>query len=88
MSENTEDREFDDASIVCWERAVYHAETAQRLAEDAMQIWELSIRAVREQQALAGAYLGMGGYGEDPRAYEELGLPYGESDAMGEQEGH
>ena len=80
MSENKPDKDFEDAAIVCWDRAVYHAEKAQQVAEDAMRLWQLGINAVREQQAMAGAYLALGGFGSDFEAYQELGLPYDEKD--------
>ena len=80
MSENKPDKDFEDAAIVCWDRAVYHAEKAQQVAEDAMRLWQLGVSAIREQQALASAYLALGGYGSDFEAYQELGLPFDEND--------
>lgn len=86
MSEPQHNKDFEDASLVCWERAVYHAERAQQVAEDAMRIWELGVNAVREQQAMASAYLALGGYGGDVEAYHELGLPFDEKDLLDDQE--
>ena len=87
--ENNEPRDnaalFAEAAITCWERAVYHAERAEQMMVNLHLIMQQGRAAIEEQQAVAAAYLGLGGYGGDAAAYAELNIPYDDRDTEGYQ---
>lgn len=72
--DNREDREA--AALKCWEQAVQHAEKADAILEELIQLYNDGMTLINHNRMMASVYLAAGGFGNDPQAYNELGLPY------------
>lgn len=66
---------FEIASDICWSAAVFHAERADYYISEARELAEQAKDLAAIHQQFAMAYLAAGGLGNDPDAYEVLGLP-------------
>jgi hypothetical protein len=65
-----------NAALKCWERAVHHAERADYLFEQALLMYQQTHMIIEQEKMMAAAYLAAGGFGAEPQAYAELGLPF------------
>lgn len=83
-----ENRSWDEeaSALKCWEMAVEHVEKADLIYDQLAQLYQEAMAAIDDHRMMASALLALGGFGEDPEAYQELQLKYDASDRGDEDE--